>query len=141
MNYRYWAEQRNEVQKTQSDVAEEPAGAKHCPKCSGMMTKYRIGNETQNRLELCAHCDEVWLDAGEWDLVKNLDLHNKLSSVFTDAWQRNIRLQKETDNLRAYYSALVGAEAFKRLEDLKQWIDQHEKRGELLHYLNTRLSK
>jgi len=140
MNYRYWSEHTHEVSNTETnlEIAQEPAAAKQCPKCRGMMTKYRIGPSTQNRLELCDHCDEVWLDAGEWTLVKKLDLHNKLSSVFTQAWQRNIRKQKEADNIRKHYEQLLGVDDFSKIQTFKQWLDQHNKRSDISHYLNTK---
>src|SRR5688572_17224366 len=47
-------------------------GAKKCPKCRSLMSKYRISAEKHNRLDYCAHCEEVWLDDGEWQLVESL---------------------------------------------------------------------
>lgn len=138
MNYRFWAEHEHHVKDESTDLVEEPDGAKQCPKCQRMMTKYRIGAHTNNRIELCSHCDEVWLDAGEWGLVKHLHLEDKLSSIFTEAWQRNIRRQKEADSLRKHYEELIGKEEFERLLTFKTWLDQHPKRSELLVYLTAR---
>ncbi len=140
MNYRYWAEHSHHITDTHTELAEEAAGAKQCPKCSGMMTKYRIGVGTQNRLELCAHCDEVWLDAGEWDLVKTLNLHDKLSSVFTDAWQRNIRRQKEKASMHAHFSKIIGEQDFLRVEEFKEWMDEHPKHSDIKHFITTKFA-
>lgn len=137
MNYRYWSEHNPTVSTTSTKLSTEATGAKQCPKCQGLMTKFRLGPDTQNRLELCVHCDEVWLDAGEWELVKQLDLHGKLSSVFTDAWQRNIRKQKEIANIHHHFAKLIGEQDFARIEDFKNWLEHHPHKADIKHYINT----
>ncbi len=42
---------------------------------------------------MCSVCDEAWLDGGEWQLLEQLQLSDKLPSVFSDAWQRKIRTE------------------------------------------------
>src|SRR3954470_23173065 len=37
-------------------------GAKKCPKCRSLMSKYRINADKGNRLDYCPHCEEIWLD-------------------------------------------------------------------------------
>ena len=49
-------------------------GAKKCPKCRSLMSKYRINADKANRLDYCPHCEEIWLDDGEWQLVEGLVL-------------------------------------------------------------------
>src|SRR4029078_8773583 len=39
-------------------------GAKKCPKCRSLMSKYRIRSDRTNRLDYCPHCEEIWLDEG-----------------------------------------------------------------------------
>jgi len=135
MNYRYWSERSHEVSNISTELAEETSGAKQCPKCQRLMSKFKLGVATKNRLELCGHCDEVWLDTGEWDLVKKLDLHEKLSSVFTDAWQRNILKQREASSLRDHYSQVLGEKDFEKVNEFKLWLDKHPKRAEIKHYI------
>src|SRR5262245_9998254 len=50
----------------------DSVGAKSCPKCRSVMSKYRISAERTNRLDYCPHCEEIWLDEGEWQLVESL---------------------------------------------------------------------
>jgi hypothetical protein len=58
-----------------------------CPKCSCIMTKYRLSSQYHNRLDLCANCDEAWLDNDEWALLESLDLGSNMPLVFTEQWQ------------------------------------------------------
>ncbi len=96
MNYRYWLDQNPVVDKlTEELIIEDSEKAKGCPKCSRFMSRFQVGADTSNRIDMCTGCDEAWLDKGEWQLLKQLDLHDRLPKIFTDAWQRNIRLKKQ----------------------------------------------
>jgi Zn-finger nucleic acid-binding protein len=139
MNYRYWADQNVEIEPVDSSdiVTEDSSKAKICPKCTRLMTKFQIGNESENRIELCTACDEAWLDKGEWRLLKQLDLQDKLPAVFTDAWQRNIRLQRQQQKLKQHYEEKLGAGDFKKLDEFKQWLDRHPEKIDIKQYLIT----
>jgi len=140
IQYRYWLDHHDDAtleEQGEDVVAVDSEGAKLCPKCSKMMTKYRIGYNTENRLDLCAHCDEAWLDNREWQLLKKLDVHNKLPTVFTDAWQRNIRKQRELQSMDAHFRDLFGAPDFERVRDFKAWVDEHPQAVDIKHYITT----
>ena len=66
-------------------------GAKKCPKCRSLMSKYRISADKTNRLDYCPHCEEIWLDDGEWQLVEGLVIAGDFTRVFTQAWQYAVR--------------------------------------------------
>lgn len=139
IQYRYWIDHHDEEEIRIPDetlVAEETESAKLCPKCRKMMTKYRIGADTINRLDLCGNCDEAWLDKGEWQLLKQLDVYDCLPSLFTEAWQRNIRKQKEKQGMDKHYSNEIGQEAFNRVQHFKSWLDAHPKADLIKQYLN-----
>ncbi len=55
------------------------------------MSKYRINADKTNRLDYCPHCEEIWLDDGEWQLVEGLVLAGDFTKVFTQAWQYAVR--------------------------------------------------
>lgn len=144
IQYRYWMDnhQSDVLEKSEDPPAvEEPEGAKLCPKCRALMTKYRVGADTDNRLDLCAHCDEAWLDGGEWQLLKQLDLHDQLPLLFTEAWQRNIRLRKEKFNMEKHFTQLIGEGDFPKVEEFKNWIDQHPAAAHIKHYINTNFNR
>lgn len=139
MNYRYWSDQHFQAHAaaTHAEKVEAVDGehAKQCPKCSRLMNRFRVGLDTNNRIDLCEYCDEAWLDKGEWLLLKSLDLADKLPRIFTDAWQRNIRLERQQRFMKDKYEALLGAEDFARVDVFKQWLDQHPEREQIKLYL------
>lgn len=147
IQYRYWADhfhtahQESQNAEPESVAIEDSQGAKLCPKCSKLMTKYRIGLQTENRIELCAHCDEAWLDSGEWQLLETLDLQQQLPVIFTDAWQKKIRNQRQQEHLRRHYTQLLGDEKFSKIEEFKQWLDKQPQASAIKHYLTTHFDK
>lgn len=145
MNYRYWADQQKQ-NTTQSEAFNQDAvavddngKAQVCPKCSKLMTKFSVGSGASNRLDLCTSCDEAWLDKGEWSLLKQLDLSDKLPKIFTEAWQRNIRFARKEKIHKKRYEELLGGDDFETLDAFKQWLDHHPKSAQIKQYLITNL--
>lgn len=147
MNYRFWNDRNAlDVKTINSEVeveeihqeAVDNSSALACPKCSRFMSKFNIGSSSSNRIDLCTGCDEAWLDKGEWRLLKQLDLHGKLPKIFTDAWQRNIRLKRQEQHLDDRYEALLGVDDFAKVTEFKQWLAQHSKATEIRHFLNVK---
>jgi Zn-finger nucleic acid-binding protein len=143
MNYRFWADQQvhgSEATSSEDVVeAEDNSKAQVCPKCSKLMTKFQIGVDASNRLDMCNGCDEAWLDKGEWQLLKKFDLADKLPKIFTDAWQRNIRIERQEKLHKKRYQNLLGAEDFSTLDTFKRWLDQHPERETIKQYLITNM--
>ncbi len=143
LNYRFWADQQTlESGATDADKvieAEDNSKAQVCPKCSKLMTKFQIGVDASNRLDMCNGCDEAWLDKGEWQLLKKLDLADKLPKIFTDAWQRNIRIARQERLHKKRYESLLGADDFSKIDAFKQWLDKHQNREQIKQYLITNL--
>ena len=137
MNYRYWADNQPHVTSTDVESVEDSKGVKLCPKCDKMMLKFRLGANSENKIDLCGHCDEAWLDKGEWDLIKKLDLHATFPQIFTDAWQRNIRKEKEANSLKAHFEKLIGVDDFANAEKFKTWMDSHPQKADIKHYITT----
>lgn len=142
MNYRFWADGaqifHEEAVGERELVTTDNAKAMACPKCSRFMTKFSVSGDADNRIDLCTGCDEAWLDKGEWRLLKQLDLHDQLPKIFTDAWQRNIRLKRQEQSLERRYEALLGPEDFAKVVEFKQWLVQQENASDIRHFLNVK---
>ncbi|MEH6469966.1 MAG: hypothetical protein V7752_01840 [Halopseudomonas sp.] len=100
-----------------------------------MMTKFRIGLANDNRIDLCGSCDDAWLDNGEWQLLKQLELHDQLPKIFTEGWQRNIRRQRQQQQVQAKYTELIGEESFSKVDQFKSWVDKHPQKDQIKQYL------
>lgn len=141
--YRDWTERfgiilENDNAQTEEiliDQVENTHSAMGCPKCSRIMTKYRVSSNHDNRIDLCANCDEAWLDKGEWPLLKSLNLGSKMPLVFTEQWQKQVRQEITEDNRRQRFSELLGEDTVVEADKVRQWIKGCKQRATLLQYL------
>ena len=140
--YRHWAEtQRPAADASPAGPAVEASdttSALNCPKCQRIMTKYRMTGNVANRLDVCARCDEVWLDAGEWQLLESLHLDLKMVSVLTDGWQRRLRKESSDEARHKSLVRLIGEEPAQRVEEFHDWLAQQEHRAQIMTYLYRR---
>ena len=141
--YRAWREHaaRGAIRETPPATPDADAadsiGAKKCPKCRSLMSKYRISAEKTNRLDYCPHCDEVWLDDGEWRLVEGLALSGDFARLFTQAWQNMVNVEV-TEAMEASRMRSVLGGDFARVEEMREWIQSHPRRLEILARLARR---
>jgi Zn-finger nucleic acid-binding protein len=137
VSYRAWREGAGRAQRPETAPAireldaPDTVGAKRCPKCRSLMSKYRISAERSNRLDYCAHCEEVWLDNGEWQLVESVVTSGEFAKVFTQAWQHGVRTgvsrAMEAQRLRE----LLGGD-YERVEQFAEWLRDQPARQEIL---------
>lgn len=138
--YRHWAEHHKPQNETSapSTLAEAPAdttNALRCPKCERIMTKYRLSGTIANRLDVCNLCDEAWLDGGEWQLLEQLQLSDKLPAVFTDAWQRKLRKEGSERTRQEILRRTLGDADADKVESLRSWLNEHPAKSTILTYL------
>ena len=115
----------------------DSTAAKKCPKCRSLMSKYRINADKANRLDYCPHCEEIWLDNGEWELVEGLVVAGDFARVFTQAWQYAVRSgvtgAMEEQRLRE----LLGAD-YERFSEFSRWLESQPAKQELVAQLARR---
>ena len=142
LHYRDWAERSagafddEPVPAPAPEPVPDGKGALCCPKCSRLMTKYRIGHGVSNALDLCATCDEAWLDNGEWRLLRALALSHHVPRIFTDAWQHRARQEQMDTARQTRLRAKLGDADAERLDALRDWLKDHPHRREILFALN-----
>lgn len=141
LGFRAWAEDHAPVSDRARSVKltslpQDSSLALKCAKCARLMTKYRIDDEVANKLDLCAHCGEIWLDGGEWALLGALDLQSQLPAIFTEPWQRAVRREAVDRSVDARLAAKVGPLDFDRVREFALWLDTHPHALELRAYLN-----
>ena len=117
--------------------APDSIGAKKCPKCRSLMSKYRISAEKQNRLDYCPHCEEIWLDEGEWELVEGLAISGEFTKVFTQAWQYAVRAGLTSAMEEQRLRELLGAD-YERFAQFAEWLRAQPARQEILAQLQRR---
>lgn len=123
---RQWAERHSSADAgTAEREPMDTAVALTCPKCRHFMTKFRIQADVGNRLDLCAHCGEFWLDAGEWGLLGALDLRTQLPDIFSAPWQLGIRQREAERQQEARLVEVLGEADHARLLACRDWLRGH----------------
>lgn len=139
--YRHWAETQKppEVAVAAATAAAvdttETTTAITCPKCGRLMTKHKLAGGVFNRVDVCASCDEAWLDRGEWELLEALQLSHSMPSIFTEQWQRRIRRQLSEDMRRSILKRNIGEEGAARVDEFRSWLTQTKHKSEIMAYL------
>ena len=141
--YRAWRESpaRGALPSTPTAEAEiEPPdsiGAKKCPKCRSLMSKYRIRSDKTNRLDYCPHCEEIWLDEGEWQLVESLVTSGEFTKVFTQAWQFAVRAGITSAMEEQRLREVLGND-YQRVAQFAEWLQSQPAKQEILARLQRR---
>lgn len=136
-DYVAWKE-RNPQFTFNSDIQcdiDETTQAMLCPITGTIMRKLRISTTTEHRVDYSASVGGVWLDKGEWELLKNENLAGSLNAVLTAHWQRNIRLNNTKDNFTEIYQEKFGEDTYKKVKELREWLYQQPNKADLRAYL------
>ena len=115
-------------------VALETSRAMVCPLSGTLMTKYRIAADTEHRLDLSPAINAVWLDKGEWNLLKEKGLANKLATIFTNHWQRSV-IAEEREALISGINEERFGDNFEAIKSFKGLISGMPNRSEVIAYL------
>jgi len=142
--YRDWAERTPLAVLQETDIAfeeimkdiDDTKAALCCPKCSRIMNKYKISGECNHRLDLCFSCDEAWLDGGEWQLLKSLELSQKMPIVFTEQWQNKLRKQATQQAREERLLKLVSQQDLNEAKRIKEWLLAHPNRESISFFIN-----
>lgn len=144
LSWREWRESNPEASRAPARSTADGAGDStevddsrstlRCPKCSGFMTKYRFASDARNQIDLCARCDEVWLDDGEWAQLERFALAGQLAHVFTTPWQNRLRNEDAKRRAEERWREQFGDD-YPRARELREWLAAHPKGRELLAYL------
>lgn len=116
-----------EVQETKSALI--------CPVSGVLMIKYRISGQTPHRIDLSHSVNGIWLDKGEWELLKQEGLVDKLNHIFTDPWQNKLRAEQTKETLGAVYAKQFGDADYTKLKEIREWLQQNPKKAYMLAYL------
>ncbi len=96
-----------------------------CPITGKLMLKYRISKESDHRLDLSPYANAVWLDQGEWALLKQQGLAGQINRIFTDPWQKKIRQAVSCENLEALYQEKLGEQDYAKVKEMRNWLADH----------------
>lgn len=106
-----------------------------CPMTGSIMRKLRLSSHSEHRIDYSASVGGVWLDKGEWELLKNEGLAGSLNAVLTAHWQRNIRINNTKDNFNEIYKDKFGIDVYNQAKAFREWLCQQPNKADLRAYI------
>jgi len=106
-----------------------------CPVSGNIMIKFRISSSHQHRLDYSSSAGGIWLDKGEWDLLKKEGLAGSLHSVITTKWQSEIRKDNSTQNFTDLYKDKFGEETYLKAKEFRAWLNKQPQKSDLRAYV------
>ncbi len=113
----------------------ESSKALFCPVTGSLMTKFRISSNTNHRIDYSISTGGIWLDQGEWPLLKKEGVAGSLNTIVTQSWQNKIRTENTKDNFINLYESKFGEEDYSKIKELKAWLQEHPQKIDLRAYL------
>lgn len=136
-DYRAWRSKAPTPTTTAATTTAEDNSARHCPACTRLMQRYRVGSTPDFRVDRCIACQAIWFAGGEWQALLAAGLGTRLEEITTDAWQR----QLQADDLRKGREAVLrqrhGAATMDELARIRQWLQAQPERDELIALLRA----
>jgi len=137
-DYLRWKDQNTDIDFNAEPAAEmevqETSKAMLCPKTGRLMTKYKVSKDTEHRLDLSPTINAIWMDKGEWELLKANGLAGKLNNIFTNHWQHEIRSQASADILEALYQRKFGDD-YAFIKKFREKFQSMDAKSEALAFL------
>ena len=133
-----WSERNNADLANTTDTPyelEDSKSALLCPLTGSIMLKYRISADTDHKLDYSPRVGGVWLDKGEWEYLKEQGIASKVNSVFSDHWQKQIRVNDTKATFEALYEKKFGEEDYQKVKELRGWLEASPNKAELRAYL------
>ncbi|MCX4026054.1 zf-TFIIB domain-containing protein [Endozoicomonas sp. SM1973] len=139
-DYLRWLEQSSTEETLESQVNEhievdDSKQALLCPETGRIMLKYRISADNSHKVDLSPEVNGIWLDKGEWTLLKNEGLARKLNQIFTEPWQRKIREETAQRNFADQYQNTFGEADYEELKHMREWLNSKKNKQSMIAYL------
>ncbi|MEZ8129865.1 TFIIB-type zinc ribbon-containing protein [Enterovibrio norvegicus] len=115
--------------------ASETKKAMLCPQSGVIMRKFRISAAHDHRVDYSAAVGGIWLDHGEWELLKAEGLATSVGGVVTEQWQHKVREQSAKQSFTDLYVSKFGEEDYQKVKALREWILSHPQKADLRAFL------
>ena len=91
--------------------------------------------KTNHRIDYSTAVGGIWLDTGEWELLKSEGVAGLLNNVVSQHWQKTIREQNAANNFAEIYESKFGHNDYQKVKELREWLNSKPNKSELRSYL------
>jgi len=106
-----------------------------CPVTGALMSKFRMSSKTNHRVDYSFSVGGIWLDKGEWELLKGEGIAGSLNTLVTQSWQKNVRAETAKDNFADIYAEKFGSESYDKIKEVRQWLQSQPQKADLRAYM------
>jgi len=127
------------MQQTESkvDPALDVKELKLCPNSGHILARYKVLPDTEFYLDRCGHCNGIWFDKNEWDVLVELNLYDNVNEFFTRPWQDNMRAAETRNHMDKLYLEKFGVEDYEHVKQIREWLKDHPQKGMLFAFLQA----
>ncbi|MBP0000266.1 MAG: zf-TFIIB domain-containing protein [Cyanobacteria bacterium SID2] len=105
--------------------APEDTKAALCPESGRILVRARVDTQPPFYVDRSPVNGGIWLDRGEWDILKQLGLHLQIDRLFSGDWQAQLREQQQIERSREATIEKLGADLAQQVFDLAEALKQH----------------
>ena len=125
-----------ESQRLRPNLVETRHAAVLCPHDGNLMLQYRVVRGAEFYIDRCPHCDGLWLDRHEWDMLRCHDLRSEIGDLCNGWWEDPLHQLRETHRLgtqaeETLRAVLTEAE-YCQVDELRSWLHRHPQRREVI---------
>jgi Zn-finger nucleic acid-binding protein len=106
-----------------------------CPAGHGIMIRAQVALDQPFYLEKCTACGGIWFDKGEWLRIAEHNLADSLPAIWSKAWQRRQREEKDRQSYLELNKKLLGEKLFDAVMALASQMKAHPERDRAMALL------
>jgi len=110
---------------------------KLCPNSSHIMGRYKVLAGSDFHLDRCGHCNGIWFDKNEWDVLVELGLHDNVNEFFTRPWQDRLHSEETKAQMNKLYLEKLGIDDYEHIKKVREWVKDHPRKGMLFAFLQA----
>ena len=110
-----------------------------CPESHCLLVRYKVGG-LGIYIDRSPISGGIWLDAGEWNMLKEQHLHATLHEIFTTSYQKKVYREEAHEALMHKFYSDLGEEVAEDLLHLADWLKLHPKRRRIIAWLHQQLA-
>jgi len=126
---------RHPTQSPPTSGSPEEQGLRLCPEDGYALAGFEVGPPHGFHIDQCRTCSGVWLDAGEWEALSDGGLADRLHLILSEEWQDELQAAYRDAEEGERWRGRLGPADLARISEIKEWMDEHPKRGELYAFL------
>jgi Zn-finger nucleic acid-binding protein len=110
---------------------------KLCPESGHIMKRFKIIPNVDFYLDRCSHCNGIWFDGNEWDILVSRNMQDKVNQFFTAPWQVKLHEKETRANMEKIYKDKLGADDYQRIQEVRAWLDKNPSKAMLIAFLQA----